>query len=200
MTDTHAETGLSTVPTSPSLSSAAPSSGPSPSPQSTTWYVHRQRTCEGGTENFCNCGSYRNYLFPSAAEDQCDGGGCGVPSSAGFCDGDETFPSDRPFPSYARGASVNGTLYLTSDAVEIMNVRVRLEVRGEAVGEATVSNVTVVGYGGAQAQAVPFAFQTTAPIDNATALGDVSFVLHVEALQSWFLASTPPSGFTICCG
>jgi len=182
------------VPSDPAGSPAVPgANGTAAGP--TQWFLHKDRTCEGGTTNLCNCGSERAYMAMDARKGACDGGGStmGLPMSTDHTE----FPADQPMPAYPVGSPVNGTLYLTTDAADLVSAHVELRVAGKAVGGADLPAQLVVGEGGARVVPFPFRFATTqalAPLGDAR---DVAFLVQVHANQSWFLDADQTSRFTV---
>ncbi len=176
---------------------ASPGANASMAPVATTqWYLHKEKTCEGGTADFCNCGSMRPYMVMDATKGACDGGGSrqGVPGASTDA---TVFSADQAMPAYPVGSRVAGTVYLTDDAVDTLSLHVELRVNGTAVGSADVPAQPVVGLGGGQAAPFPFSFLTSVAVVPPKNLHDVTFVVQVHANESWFLDSAQTSTFTI---
>lgn len=173
-----------------------PNQEPPPHPGSTTpaapvalvastWYPHVVETC-GKDDPLCNCGTNRLFISTVDIPMECDGHGrrSALPYPFPETCPPLCFPNDEQMPAYPAGAPVDGVIYVTSDAADVMTLHVELLADNERVGGADVGPVQVVGAGGFTWQAVEFSFELEKPVPTGA---PTELRVHFDAVESWFL-------------
>lgn len=146
-----------------------------------TWYLHNTLTCTG---DLCGCGSIEFSMNQTNTEGDCDNNGnrFGLSEEWGDCMG-ACYPAKQSMGAFPAGSVVEGTIYLTTDAVDEMDVSVKLVDRSGLLGGAEVHDVRVVGLGGIAHEAVDFQFELDHPVSSHR----VRFDLGVHANVSYFV-------------
>jgi hypothetical protein len=156
---------------------------PRDTPAAETWFLHNDITC---SEEPCNCGSHETSMDRDDRTGDCDAMGrrsVPLPLVQYECEA-ECYPARDAMGPFPVASAVAGTLYLTTDVADTMDVTIKLADAAQTLGAVSVRDVSVVGLGGFAFTAVPFSLVLDAPVP---ADGAVTLVVDVDAGVSYFI-------------
>jgi len=148
-------------------------------------FLHVDRTCNP-EDPFCNCGASERFMDANETDGfSCDGQGCRAAGpTVGACTFTFDYPSSASSPGLARGATVQGKYYVSSDAVDQCSFHFALDVGNASVGGVDTGPQTIDGGGGATFVPIPFTFRLANPVAAGAGL---TFTAQANCVESVFV-------------